>query len=103
MGLGNGKEAPRSEVVVEGDGFEIFLDPARDVPGVAVGVEGAGGEVGEDRGEEGVDLGGALSDVLLDEGWLGGVKGSRPMVRYELLCSRAWNCLVEPLHSEYPK
>lgn len=91
--MGDGEEASCSEVVVEGDGFEVFLDSTRDVPCVAVGIEGAGGEVGEDRGEEGVDLGGALGGVFLNEEGLGGVERSRSTVRRELLRSGTWNFL----------
>lgn len=59
--------------MVEGDGFEVFLDSAGDVALVAVGVEGARGDVGEDGGEEGVDLGGALGDVFCYKWGLRGI------------------------------
>ena len=92
--MGDGEETPRSEVVVEGDGFEVFLDPARDVPCVAVGVESARCDIREDRGEEGVDLGGTLGSVFLNKQRLGGVERSRSTLRREL---GTWNCSVEML------
>lgn len=91
MGLGDGEEAPRGEVVMEGNSLKVLLDPAGDVPSVAVGVQGSEGEVWEDRGEESMYLGGALGEVFFDKGGLGGIEVSRSMVHCELSC---WGLMV---------